>query len=86
MSQQNFFFVAAQIFVQIRLGSFSIPSQNGWTQFEKNSYLLQSFNSGFDWDAAEARCVKLGGHLASIHSKAENLFIARRFAGKFKII
>jgi hypothetical protein len=37
--------------------------------------ILQVFLNAVTWYAAEATCVSHGGHLASIHSHAENTFI-----------
>lgn len=79
MSLQNWILIVAA--VQLPIGFLCIQCQNGWTQFEQNCYLLRLIDTEYDWKAAEAQCVKFGGHLASVHSKAENSFIARQLAG-----
>ena len=46
---------------------------DNWVEFSVHCYLYISDPQG--WDSAEADCVRLGGHLASVHSDAENAFI-----------
>ena len=50
--------------------TFSCPTN--WQEFEGHCYILQRF---LPWSSAEASCVSLGGHLASVHSSAENNFL-----------
>jgi len=45
----------------------------GWNQYDGRCYLL--VRVGATWPDAEAYCNSKGGHLASIHSLAENNFI-----------
>ncbi len=52
---------------------------SGWTEFENHCYLAQK--STLYWQPAEASCLSLGGHLASIHSKAEYNLVAGLLAG-----
>ena len=53
------------------LSAFSCPS--GWKEFGGHCYLLVSIV--MDWADAEKNCKSKGGHLASVHSAAENTFI-----------
>ena len=46
---------------------------DGWEEFEGSCYLL--IESVQNWQDAENDCILRGGHLASIHSKAEGDFI-----------
>ncbi|KAE9548049.1 hypothetical protein FO519_008739 [Halicephalobus sp. NKZ332] len=46
---------------------------DGWAVFNKSCYKL-GFNANFD--DAEASCVSSGGHLASIHSTQESIFVS----------
>lgn len=62
----------------------TIACQSGWTEFENYCYLPYMFEDRNDWNEAEANCVKLGGHLASVHSDAENSFISIELAGDNK--
>ena len=51
-----------------------------WAYFSESSSCYRTFYNA-KWNDAEASCVSEGGHLASIHSSAENSFVA----GKFQI-
>ena len=44
-----------------------------WEQYEDHCYMFHTNSS--TWADAENDCVSKGGHLASVHSKAENDFI-----------
>ena len=44
-----------------------------WVEFNGHCYMYSSTSAS--WENAEAACVFYGGHLASVHSKAENDFI-----------
>ena len=46
----------------------------GWEEFEGSCYLMVSTGTYY-WQNAENYCKSKGGHLASIHSKAEGDFI-----------
>ncbi|CAI4228419.1 unnamed protein product [Auanema sp. JU1783] len=46
-----------------------------WTYFQMTNSCYWA-GDGLDFDAAEASCVNLGGHLASIHNSFENGFVA----------
>ena len=48
---------------------------------ELNGYCYRYFSERTSWDNAEAACVFYGGHLASVHSKAENDFIQQLLSG-----
>jgi len=50
----------------------------GWSKFGTNCYLFSSATP--TWSAAENECIRQGGHLASIHSKAEQDFVGSNFA------
>ena len=50
-----------------------IDCPSGWTEFRGHCYQLSSFYA--PWADAEEDCKNKGGHLASIHSEAERLFI-----------
>ena len=47
---------------------------SGWIEFQGHCYQLNSLNL-LTWVDAERDCTNKGGHLASVHSKAENDFI-----------
>ncbi|CAJ0593896.1 unnamed protein product [Cylicocyclus nassatus] len=49
--------------------------ESGWTYFKNTNFCYKTF---FDqnWAAAESICVLLGGHLTSIHTPEENLFVS----------
>jgi hypothetical protein len=49
----------------------SCPS--GWQEFEGHCYLAE--DNRLTWAEAEKDCTNKGGHLASVHSAAENIFI-----------
>uniref|UniRef100_A0A8R1DJT9 C-type lectin domain-containing protein n=1 Tax=Caenorhabditis japonica TaxID=281687 RepID=A0A8R1DJT9_CAEJA len=52
-----------------------VPScDQGWTYFAPTNFCYRVFHQA-KWDDAEASCVILGGHLASVHSELENTFI-----------
>ncbi len=46
---------------------------DGWILFDGHCYLM--VESDATWAAAEKECNYKGGHLASIHSAEENIFI-----------
>ena len=48
----------------------------GWVEFEGSCYLLV-LTPAKVWQEAENDCILRGGHLASIHSKAEGDFIIK---------
>ena len=50
------------------------PCPAGWEEFEGSCYLMVSTGTYY-WQNAENYCKSKGGHLASIHSKAEGDFI-----------
>jgi hypothetical protein len=47
----------------------------GWSEFEAHCYLFSGNESRLIWPNAENDCIHRGGHLASIHSQAEQDFI-----------
>ncbi|CAB3397068.1 unnamed protein product [Caenorhabditis bovis] len=52
-----------------------VPScDQGWTYFQPTDFCYHVYHLAM-WDDAEAACVLLGGHLASIHSEIENTFV-----------
>jgi hypothetical protein len=55
----------------------------GWREFDNHCYIEQT--SELYWYDAEASCSSLGGHLASIHSRAEYDFILDLLPGYFFI-
>ena len=58
----------------------------GWIEFESHCYLPKtSPQDQTSWQGAENDCKIYGGHLASIHSAAENDFIAANFDSYFWI-
>ncbi len=50
------------------------PCPGGWDQFESHCYQFRA--NGYNWKTASSDCIKAGGNLASVHSKAENTFIS----------
>jgi hypothetical protein len=46
---------------------------SGWSLYNSSCYKM---NFNHNWDDAEVDCVTNGGHLASIHSTQENIFIS----------
>lgn len=48
---------------------------SGWSLYNSSCYKV---NFNHNWDDAEADCVTNGGHLASIHSTQENIFLSSR--------
>jgi len=50
---------------------------DGWSEFEGHCYLCEG--TGLTWLNAEQNCLNMGGHLASIHSKAERDFVSSIF-------
>ncbi|CAJ0601616.1 unnamed protein product [Cylicocyclus nassatus] len=49
--------------------------ESGWTYYDETDACYKSFfNKPFQ--AAESICISFGGHLTSIHSQKENLFVA----------
>jgi len=57
--------------------SFECPS--GWQEFENHCYM--AIKTPVHWIGAEQSCLSLGGHLASIHSRAEYSFVTGMFQG-----
>ena len=49
------------------------PCGGNWTQFGVHCY--KYFGERLSWYDAQARCEQEGGHLTSIHSAEENLFV-----------
>jgi cell wall-associated NlpC family hydrolase len=56
----------------------SCPS--GWQEFRGHCYLV--IKNYVTWADAEKDCINKGGHLASIHSAAENSFIHKLESGE----
>jgi hypothetical protein len=50
------------------------PCPSGWEEFEAHCYMF-SGKSTLNWENAENDCIHRGGHLASIHSRAEQDFV-----------
>ncbi len=48
---------------------------DGWEEFEDNCYQYRTNKE--DWSVSNIDCTSSGGHLTSIHSQAENDFVAR---------
>jgi hypothetical protein len=46
-----------------------------WIEFEARCYWFSGNESRLSWSNAENDCIHRGGHLASIHSQAEHIFI-----------
>merc|ERR1712115_318448 len=77
------FTIVTMVLVQLRLlflaylhlamGQQDCP--NGWSEFESNCYKMSKGRVSKQ-DQAQKNCQKEGGHLASIHSEAENNFVA----------
>jgi hypothetical protein len=40
-----------------------------------NKYLKGDDGNTYDWNTANSNCLRLGGHLASVHSEEENTLI-----------
>jgi hypothetical protein len=56
----------------------------GWAEFQGHCYLPKT--TRLNWNEAEADCKRYpGGHLASIHSEAENDFVNKFISGNFWI-
>jgi len=55
------------------------PCPHQWTEF--NSSCFRYFSSRITWVNAEEECVTLGGHLASVHSAQENMFLQSLASG-----
>jgi len=55
------------------VGQHNRVCSGGWTLFDGHFYLF--VKSKANWTEAENDCKNKGGHLASIHSTAENTFI-----------
>jgi hypothetical protein len=56
----------------------------GWEEFQGHCYLPKT--TRLRWDEAKADCVTYpGGHLASVHSEAENDFVNKFISGNFWI-
>ncbi|KAI5609591.1 hypothetical protein C0J50_9429, partial [Silurus asotus] len=47
--------------------------QHNWSQFESRCFRI--FRTSSNWMGAEQNCVKMNGHLASLHSKDEYTFL-----------
>ncbi|KAL7876140.1 hypothetical protein AOLI_G00111030 [Acnodon oligacanthus] len=47
--------------------------QNGWYQFGSRCFRI--YTAAVTWSYAEQNCVDMGGHLASVHSSEEYIFI-----------
>ncbi|XP_030608954.1 ladderlectin-like isoform X2 [Archocentrus centrarchus] len=58
-----------QYFCHLRLVKRSSKCDDGWTQF--NGRYFYYVAEPMTWDKAEANCVSLGGHLASVHNAME---------------
>ncbi|CAI2352964.1 unnamed protein product [Caenorhabditis sp. 36 PRJEB53466] len=52
-----------------------VPSCDmGWTYFAPTDYCYRVYHNA-KWDDAEAACIILGAHLASVHTETENTFV-----------
>jgi hypothetical protein len=47
----------------------------GWSEFEARCYWFSGKESRLSWLKAETDCIHRGGHLASVHSRAEQNFV-----------
>uniref|UniRef100_A0A8B9KKX6 C-type lectin domain-containing protein n=1 Tax=Astyanax mexicanus TaxID=7994 RepID=A0A8B9KKX6_ASTMX len=52
---------------------FLAECQDGWLQFKSHCFKVFTTNENFK--TSEENCVSAGGHLASMHSNADNVFI-----------
>ena len=55
------------------------PCPHQWTEF--NSSCFRFFSSRKTWVNAEDECLTVGGHLASVHSSQENMFLQSLASG-----
>ena len=60
--------------------------KKGGEEFNKRLYKLFVESKPLSWEAAKTRCELMGGHLANVNNREENLFIAdlcKKSAGNF---
>ncbi|XP_072544691.1 macrophage mannose receptor 1-like [Salminus brasiliensis] len=53
--------------------AYTAECQNGWTLFGSRCFRI--FTAAANWTDSEQNCVTMGGHLASVHSSKEYIFI-----------
>ncbi|KAF7706247.1 hypothetical protein HF521_019501 [Silurus meridionalis] len=60
-------------FSTLSVAQSDLRCQHNWTQFESRCFRI--FTTSSNWMGAEQNCVKMNGHLASLHSKEEYTFV-----------
>ncbi|CAJ0601433.1 unnamed protein product [Cylicocyclus nassatus] len=58
-----------------KLTNVAHPCESGWTYYNETGACYKNFFSA-TFNTAEQLCITVGGHLTSIHSWKENLFVA----------
>jgi len=66
-------FLMLMLASKVQKGSTTVLCESGWSRFRDACYKFS--NEKKDWNDAEEACKLFGGHLTSIHSKAEADFI-----------
>uniref|UniRef100_A0A3B1JQ99 C-type lectin domain-containing protein n=1 Tax=Astyanax mexicanus TaxID=7994 RepID=A0A3B1JQ99_ASTMX len=61
------------LYCKLVLPSVCAKCQDGWLQFKSHCFKVFTTNENFK--TSEENCVSAGGHLASMHSNADNVFI-----------
>ncbi|XP_027024902.1 galactose-specific lectin nattectin-like isoform X1 [Tachysurus fulvidraco] len=73
MSSLMWFILIFSVFSILSCKQTSLKCHHGWSQFGSRCFRI--FKTATSWDDAEQNCVIMGGHLASVHNKAEYMFI-----------
>uniref|UniRef100_A0A3B1K7V9 C-type lectin domain-containing protein n=1 Tax=Astyanax mexicanus TaxID=7994 RepID=A0A3B1K7V9_ASTMX len=69
----DFSYILALIVLTLTLCLNHNCCQDGWLQFKSHCFKVFTTNENFK--TSEENCVSAGGHLASMHSNADNVFI-----------